>query len=199
MTTAQAALKLRTLPIIDISPWVHPASDKHRGHCGGRASTAAALHAACLTYGFFYLDISSYVDEGEMEELASLARKFFALPDDVKERLALANQDGARGEHFQQSGCGGFPADYCRISPYSTKTNTSFLAGYQRLRENVTMGKADNHEGLDFYAPVAEPDRTRPLWGENQWPTDDMVPKFKEKYEHWVERMKGLGLIIMEA
>jgi isopenicillin N synthase-like dioxygenase len=61
------------------------------------------------------------------------------------------------------------------------------------------MGKADNHEGLDFYAPVAEPHKTRPLWGENQWPTDDMVSGFRAKYERWVEKMKALGLIVMEA
>lgn len=74
-----------------------------------------------------------------------------------------------------------------------------YIAGYQRLKENVTNGKADNHEGLDFYAPVSEPDRNKPLWGENQWPSDDAVPGFKEKYGRWVEKMKGLGLIVMEA
>ena len=61
------------------------------------------------------------------------------------------------------------------------------------------MGKADNHEGLDFYAPVGKPDKTQPLWGENQWPTDEMVLGFREKYEEWVEKMKALGLIVMEA
>ncbi|KXN88170.1 hypothetical protein AN958_07629 [Leucoagaricus sp. SymC.cos] len=68
--------------------------------------------------------------------------------------------------------------------------------GYQRLKENVTNGKADNHEGIDFYKPVEDPDKTKPLWGENQWPT---VPTFREKYEVWVEKMKKLGLIVMEA
>lgn len=92
-------LKLRTLPVIDISPWVFPESANHRGHCGGRASTAAALHSACLTYGFFYLDISSYIDQEEMEELTRLAKQFFSLSNDVKETLGLENQDGARGEH----------------------------------------------------------------------------------------------------
>lgn len=61
------------------------------------------------------------------------------------------------------------------------------------------MGKADNHEGLDFYAPVPNPDKTKPLWGENQWPTDDMATGFREKYERWVEKMKQLGMIVMEA
>lgn len=74
---------------------------------------------------------------------------------------------------------------------------SNFLSiGYARLKENVTNGKADNHEGIDFYRPVENPDKTKPLWGENQWPT---VPQFREKYEAWVEKMKTLGLIVMEA
>jgi isopenicillin N synthase-like dioxygenase len=71
-----------------------------------------------------------------------------------------------------------------------------FARGYQRLKENVTNGKADNHEGIDFYKPVENPDKSRPLWGENQWPT---VPDFQTKYEKWIEKMKKLGLILMEA
>ncbi|EKM79373.1 hypothetical protein AGABI1DRAFT_39707 [Agaricus bisporus var. burnettii JB137-S8] len=75
-------------------------------------------------------------------------------------------------------------------------SNEDHARGYQRLKENVTNGKADNHEGLDFFRPVENPDKTKPLWGENQWPT---VPKFREKYEMWIEKMKKLGLIVMES
>ncbi|CAL1713251.1 unnamed protein product [Somion occarium] len=64
------------------------------------------------------------------------------------------------------------------------------------MRENVTNGKADNHEGIDFYRPVENPDKTKPLWGENQWPT---IPGFREKYEIWIEKMKNLGMLVMEA
>jgi isopenicillin N synthase-like dioxygenase len=60
----------------------------------------------------------------------------------------------------------------------------------------VTNGKADAHEGLDFYKPVDNPDKTKPVWGENQWPS---VAGFRDKYEIWVEKMKALGLILMEA
>lgn len=60
----------------------------------------------------------------------------------------------------------------------------------------MTNGKADNHEGVDFYKPVDHPDKTKPVWGENQWPT---IPGFKEKYDIWIEKMKNLGLILMEA
>lgn len=70
------------------------------------------------------------------------------------------------------------------------------ITGYQRLKENVTNGKADSHEGIDFYKPVENPDKSRPLRGENQWPT---VPNFQTKYEKWIEKMKKLGMILMEA
>jgi hypothetical protein len=72
----------------------------------------------------------------------------------------------------------------------------SRLSGYARLKENVTNGKADNHEGIDFYRPISKPDKSRALWGENQWPT---IPTFKEKYDRWIEKMKTLGLTVMEA
>jgi isopenicillin N synthase-like dioxygenase len=153
-----SVLKPHTLPIIDISPYLD-GQDPH-----GRVSVSAALHSACLDYGFFYLDISKYADPAEPEELTRLAREFFALPQNEKDKIALKNEDHARG--------------------------------YARLKENVTNGKADNHEGIDFYPPVENPDKTKPLWGENQWPD---IPGFKEKYNKWVDKMKALGLIVMQA
>ncbi|KAJ7863128.1 Clavaminate synthase-like protein [Mycena olivaceomarginata] len=135
-----------SLPIISIAPWL-------------------PLHEACLEFGFFYLDLSEFVDPAVPEELTTLARQFFALPQEEKDKISLSHQDYARG--------------------------------YQRLKENVTNGKADNHEGLDFYRPVEHPDKSRPLWGENQFP--DSIPGFRDKYEAWSEKMKILGLIVMEA
>ncbi|EIM85793.1 Clavaminate synthase-like protein [Stereum hirsutum FP-91666 SS1] len=146
------------LPIIHIAPWLEDHNHK------GRLSTSAAIHAACLEYGFFYLDISSYIDPQEPEELARLARQFFSQPLEEKNKISLNREDHARG--------------------------------YARLNENVTNGKPDNHEGIDFYRPVERPDKSKPLWGENQWPD---IPGFREKYEAWVEKMKKLGIIVMEA
>jgi len=149
---------LCSLPVIHIAPYL----TDNDGH--GRLSTSAALHAACREFGFFYLDLTGFATHEETEELGKLAREFFALPDEEKNKIHLGLQDNARG--------------------------------YQRLKENVTNGKADNHEGLDFYRPVSNPDKTKPLWGENQWPA---VPEFREKYEKWTGKMKELGLIVMEA
>lgn len=82
------------------------------------------------------------------------------------------------------------------LSDVPSTTISPTLIGYARLNENVTNGKPDNHEGIDFYRPVERPDKSKPLWGENQWPD---IPGFREKYEAWVEKMKKLGMIVMEA
>ncbi|PFH53898.1 hypothetical protein AMATHDRAFT_72926 [Amanita thiersii Skay4041] len=149
-----------TLPIIDIGPYL----SKDPDDIPKRVAVSAALHTACVEYGFFYLDISSFVPKEVPEGLTDLARTFFYLPQEEKEKISLRNEDSARG--------------------------------YARLKENVTNGKADNHEGIDFYKPVSNPDKTKPLWGENQWPS---VPGFRDKYEQWVDKMKTLGMIVMEA
>ena len=92
MSLEGAAVKAASaVPIIDIAPWIE--GNDHRG----RLSTAAAVHAACLEFGFFYLDISSYVDPSEPEELSRLARRFFSLPQEEKDRISRSNQDHARG------------------------------------------------------------------------------------------------------
>ncbi|KZW03339.1 Clavaminate synthase-like protein [Exidia glandulosa HHB12029] len=152
-----------TLPVISIAPYVHR-TDTNEAE---RRATSAALHEACVNYGFFYLDISSFASHEETDELERLAHQFFELPQDAKDVISIENEDLARG--------------------------------YQRLKQNVTNGKADAHEGIDFYRPVEQPEKGWPLWGENQWPSDEVVPKFKATYEVWVEKMKQLGLIVMEA
>ncbi|KAG8993147.1 hypothetical protein FRB94_010991 [Tulasnella sp. JGI-2019a] len=140
-----------SLPIISIAPYV----DRSKSSDADRNATASALHVACRDYGFFYLDITSFAQSDQIEELLGLAREFFALPQAEKDRISIRNQDQARG------------------------------------------GKADNHEAIDLYAPVENPDKTKPLWGENQWPA--AVPDFQNKFEGWISKMKELGLLVMEA
>lgn len=82
-----------TLPIIDIKPWLNQdPADREK-----RAEISATLHKACVDYGFFYLNIESFVGPSQPEELAKLARAFFGLPQKEKDKLALHNQDYARG------------------------------------------------------------------------------------------------------
>ena len=83
--------QLSTLPVIHIAPYL-TSSDGH-----GRLSTSAALHAACKEFGFFYLDLTGFATPEEMEELGRLAREFFALPEEEKNKIHLKFQDNARG------------------------------------------------------------------------------------------------------
>lgn len=177
-TTRNPSKATSTLPIIDITPWVN--GDDHKD--SDRLSTAAAIHDACLEYGFFYLNITSFVAPEEPEELSSLAHGFFELPQEEKDKISLNKEDRARG-------------------PLQSQMSSSFvdlclLLGYQRLKENITLGLADNQEAIDFYHPVDNPDKGKLLWGENQWPS---IPEFREKYEAWIDKMKELGLIVMHA
>lgn len=82
------------LPIIDIGPYLDPTQSSSQE----RAVVSTALHDACVEYGFFYLDISKYVDPSEPEELTRLAREFFFLPQEEKDIISIANQDNARGK-----------------------------------------------------------------------------------------------------
>jgi isopenicillin N synthase-like dioxygenase len=83
---------LASLPIIDIAPYLE--AERNPTKC---QSTSDALHNACVEYGFFYLDISQFIDPSEPEELTRLAREFFTLPQEEKDKIGLEHQDYARG------------------------------------------------------------------------------------------------------
>lgn len=87
-------LAANALPVIDIAPFLNADSK----YSELRTSTATAIHKACIEYGFFYLDISAYVDPSVPEHLAHLGRQFFALPQVEKDKITLSNQDYARGK-----------------------------------------------------------------------------------------------------
>jgi isopenicillin N synthase-like dioxygenase len=83
--------QLSALPVIHIAPYLTDSN----GH--GRLSTSAALHAACKEFGFFYLDLTGFATPEETEELGRLAREFFALPTEEKNKIHMELQDNARG------------------------------------------------------------------------------------------------------
>lgn len=91
MTNSEAASQSSRLPVIDITPYLSTSNAE------ARASTAKAIHVACIEYGFFYLDISKHIDPSEPEELTRLAREFFELPQSEKDKIALKNEDQTRG------------------------------------------------------------------------------------------------------
>jgi isopenicillin N synthase-like dioxygenase len=154
---------MTNLPIIDISPFLDPASS-----FDSRLRTAQILDHACRTVGFFYLS-SHNIPNAELRDILSLAHSFFALPTAEKEsiklqRAAINDGDGARG--------------------------------YQAIGQNITQGKRDFQEGLDFYRPVpsTKPPYS-PIMGKNKWPSDH----FRKVYEAYIEKLLALGNAVMRA
>src|SRR5277367_1738729 len=93
-----------------------------------RLVTANSLDHACRTVGFFYLSHHS-IPTSELAQILSLAHSFFALPSSTKEIIKLLPAGVKDGDGAR---------------------------GYQTMGENITKGKRDWHEGLDFYRPVSE-------------------------------------------
>jgi len=169
------------LPVLDISPYMEEASAGQHA----REQTARALDSACRDPGFFYL-VGHGVPNSDIENLHVLAKRFFALPQERKEEIALS--------HCPQSG-----------------------RGYQRLGENVTQGRKDWHEAIDFYAERTEKEvdlrvfleppaslamdgmeQLRPfVLGRNQWP--DEPQGFQAVAETHFRRMADVGGALMRA
>ena len=91
--------QLSSLPVINIAPYL-TGNDGH-----GRLSTSAALHAACKEFGFFYLDLTGFATPEETEELGRLAREFFALSSEEKNKIHLTLQDNTRGAYHPSVEC----------------------------------------------------------------------------------------------
>lgn len=93
-----------------------------------RSSCARALFSACSKFGFFHL-IGHGISASTTAHILGLARRFFLEASDAdKARIARKNLGECNGDGAR---------------------------GYQRVGENVTQGKRDWHEAIDFYA---EPD-----------------------------------------
>jgi isopenicillin N synthase-like dioxygenase len=162
------------LPIIDISAFLDPESTKK-----AKQTTAKAINAACVNYGFFYLT-GHGIPTSKLDEIISLARDFFALPLEEKNKIKRFDAgspeegDGARG--------------------------------YQGLGENVTGGLQDMQEAIDWYRDWPEekrepgdggPGSVKSLQGVNLWP--EQPKELKSVYQDYVEQVKKLGEALVHA
>ena len=83
-----------------------------------------------------------------------------------------------------------------RLSPH--------FRGYTRLGHEITAGRADAREQIDFAAEQAPVPRElwdapyRLLEGPNQWP-DDTVPELRSLVEQWAELLSTVGLELTRA
>jgi isopenicillin N synthase-like dioxygenase len=72
--------------------------------------------------------------------------------------------------------------------------------GYQRIGENVTMGKPDMHEAIDCYTPIRPGkygDLAKPMEGSNLWPENPS--NFEALLENYINLCRDLSRKIMRG
>eukprot|EP01137_Pigoraptor_chileana_P035183 Opistho-2@28843 len=167
-----SAVAFTAIPIIDVSPFTTPEGYATPAELdAAKRRIAAELHTACKDVGFFYVK-GHNVPHELVTGSQHLAREFFSLPTEEKQKIAITNSK-------QRPAC----------------------RGYQRLGQNVTQYQKDWHEAIDCYKHFDEnaPEvvANKPLHGPNQWPENP--PAFRDTFERYVESMKALGSAIMRA
>jgi isopenicillin N synthase-like dioxygenase len=142
-----------------------------------KLAAAAALNDACCTHGFFYLSHHN-IPSTLQSSILETAHTFFRDTADVQKNKLQRLNPGKGGDGAR---------------------------GYQRLGENVTQGKSDFHEALDFYRPVdplipysADPSTGwRLLHGPNIWPQEPV--QFQPLFEEYFSRLRQLGDAVIVA
>lgn len=159
------------LPIIDISAFLDSGASEE-----ARQTTAKAINAACVNYGFFYLT-GHGIPISKLDKIIALARDFFALSVVEKNKIKRYDAGGPEG------------GDGAR--------------GYQGLGENVTGGLQDMQEAIDFYRewPSEKKDSAngtvKTLQGPNLWPFEPA--ELKQVYLDYIERVKTVGAALVHA
>lgn len=134
------------------------------------AGFVAALRAAARDVGFFYL-VGHGVPDALAAALFAASRRFFALPEERKLAIQMANT-----RHFR---------------------------GYTRLGDELTGGRTDWREQIDFGldVPALEIGPDDPPWrrlqGPNQWPAE--VPELRTLVPEWHERLHGVAMRVLEV
>lgn len=158
-----------SLPVIDISAFL--TDDSTTSSFEAKDDCARALYKACFETGFFYLT-NHGIPSAVTDEVLDLARSFF-LDASEEEKALIARQDAGVGH-----------GDGAR--------------GWQRLGENVTQGRRDWHEAVDFYK---EQDHGGPpyksLLGRNQWPATP--PQLRTVFEDYIAQVLKVGTAVVRA
>jgi len=153
---------IEALPVLDFSTYGRdPGSD---------AEFLRELAHAAREVGFFYL-AGHGIDQALVDEVLSLSRRFFALPEADKLEIEMVNSPHFRG--------------YNRVGQELTR-------GQRDWREQVDIG---------FEAPALPRDPALPAWtrlqGPNQWPS--ALPELKPVLLRWQAELTNLARRLLQA
>ncbi|KAI9665998.1 MAG: hypothetical protein M1821_003933 [Bathelium mastoideum] len=139
-----------------------------------RSLCVSELSAACRDVGFFYLT-GHEIASSTTERVLSLARDFFLTTPESEKFQIIRKEPG------DQYGDG--------------------ARGYQRLGENITLGKSDFHEAVDFYYEDPACQQEGPpyqlLRGKNLWPKTP--PELEPAFKDYLEQVKLVGTAVVRA
>jgi len=164
MTAATArVVDVATLPVIDMAGLRSPAE-------ADRRRVAAAIRAACLDKGFFYIS-GHGVQRQQTAAVFDAARRFFDLPADDKLKLNLKNSKASHGYEPMQAQVlePGTPPDL----------KEGFYIGFDLLADHPRVQAGEYKQGP------------------NQWP--DGVDGFRETMVAYHTRMTELGSLLMQG
>lgn len=128
------------------------------------------IYTACKDTGFFYLTDHGIPQE-VLDSVINLSRQFF-LESSEEQKLQI------RRKTIEEDGDG--------------------ARGYQVMGENVTKGRRDWHEGVDFYREWdVDPSNQGFLHGPNLWPKHP--PELEELLKQYVEQCQDVGTRLVKA
>jgi isopenicillin N synthase-like dioxygenase len=150
------------LPIIDMAPLFG-------AEAGARAAVADGIRAACVRHGFFYV-IGHRIGPQVIADLDAASRRFFALPEADKQKIAMANAGRAWRGFFPVGG--------------------ELTSGRPDLKEGLYLGTDDPPDHPLVRAGA-------PMHGPNQWPAE--VPELKTHAEVFMAGAARAAAALMEG
>ena len=92
MTRSAIVLPFKQVPVIDVGPLI----DRDGATPEALTQTVEAIADACRHVGFFYVE-NHGIDDGDVDAVLSESRRFFDLPLDEKNRIAMSSSAQFRG------------------------------------------------------------------------------------------------------
>jgi isopenicillin N synthase-like dioxygenase len=155
---------MASLPVVDVSALVDATSSDD-----ARSAVARELDAACRTCGFVLLT-GHGVDRALRDDLETVFREFFALPDDEKARIAMARAGSAWRGWFPVGG--------------------ELTSGEPDRKEGVYFGTELGPDDARVLAGT-------PLHGANLFP--ERPAALRDVTLRWIEQVSALGAALLRG
>jgi len=118
--------------------------------------SVALLKQACLDSGFFYV-VDHGISQEFMDEVFAQSKKFFDLPH--SEKMKLLRDEKNRG----------YTPMLDEILDPENQVNGDYKEGYY----------------IGVEVPEDNPEANKPFYGPNQWPTEEVLPKWRKVMEQY--------------